>query len=64
LNKLVSVQLAVQTRTLIKVPLYSLQDIGYIHPLTSEISTFHKPPVKEWDDWEEGEAPDIVRLNM
>lgn len=43
LNKLVSVQLAVQCRTLVKVPLYTVQDIIYIHPLTNEISAFYKP---------------------
>jgi hypothetical protein len=35
LNKLVSVQLAVQGRTLVKVPMYTVQDIIYI-PLTNE----------------------------
>ena len=38
LNKLLSIQLANQTRTLIKIPLYSILDLSYIHPLTSEIS--------------------------
>ena len=40
LNKLLSVQLAIQTITLIKVPLYTITDISYIHPLTSEITSF------------------------
>jgi hypothetical protein len=43
LNKLVSVQVAIQTRTLIKIPLYNLQNISYIHPLTSEITPWYKP---------------------
>lgn len=43
LNELLSKQTAVQSRTIIKVPLYTLQDISYIHPLTSEISNFYKP---------------------
>jgi len=47
LNKLVSTQLAVQTRTLIKIPLYNSFDISYIHPITSEISSFYKPEVDE-----------------
>lgn len=38
LNKLLSIQLANQTRTLIKIPLYSILDLSYIHPLTAEIS--------------------------
>lgn len=48
LNKLISVQLAVQSRTLFKVPLYNTLDISYIHPLTSELSSFYKPNVDEW----------------
>ena len=46
-NKLVSSQLAVQSRTLVKVPLYTIQDITYIHPLTNEISAFYKPQSEE-----------------
>lgn len=37
-NKLVSVQTAVQRRTIVKVPCVELLDIGYVHPLTSSIS--------------------------
>jgi hypothetical protein len=47
LNILVSTQLAVQSRTLIKIPLYNSFDISYIHPITSEISSFYKPEVDE-----------------
>jgi hypothetical protein len=43
LNKLISVQIAVQTRTLIKIPLYNTFDISYAHPLTSEITSLFKP---------------------
>ena len=43
MNRLISVQFAVQCRTLVKVPLYSIQDISYVHPLTNEISAFYKP---------------------
>ena len=43
LNQLLSVQIATQTRTLIKIPLYNTYDISYVHPLTSDISTFYKP---------------------
>jgi len=39
-NQLVSSQLAVQSRTLIKVPLYKTLDFSYIHSITSNISTF------------------------
>jgi hypothetical protein len=38
LNKLISVQTAIQRRTIVKVPLYNPYDISYVHPLTSEIS--------------------------
>jgi hypothetical protein len=48
LNKLISTQLAVQARTIIKVPLYKPLDISYVHPLTSEISSFYPPKVEEW----------------
>jgi hypothetical protein len=37
-NKLVSVQTAVQRRTILKVPAFEPFDIGYVNPLTSEIS--------------------------
>lgn len=42
LNKLLSVQTAVQARTLVKVPLYKEYDISYVHPLTSEMSSIYK----------------------
>ena len=37
-NLLVSVQTAVQRRVVLKVPCFDPFDIGYVHPLTSEIS--------------------------
>jgi hypothetical protein len=43
LNKLVSTQTAIHTRTFIKIPLYRQYDISYAHPLTSEITTFFNP---------------------
>ena len=43
LNTLISMQFAVQSRTLIKIPLYKTLDISYVHPLTSEITSFYKP---------------------
>jgi len=54
LNKLVSTQAAVQSRVLIKIPLYKTMDVSYIHPLTSEISNFYKPEPDEWH------APDLL----
>lgn len=42
LNTLLSVQTAVQARTLVKVPLYREYDISYVHPLTSEMSSIFK----------------------
>jgi len=50
LNKLLSVQIATQTRTLIKVPLYNTYDVSYVHPLSSEITTFYKPKKVNWGD--------------
>jgi hypothetical protein len=38
LNRLVSAQTAVQTRTILKVPLYHPYDVSYVNPLSSEIS--------------------------
>jgi len=43
LNTLISVQYAVQARTLVKVPLYTIHDISYVHPLTNEITAFYDP---------------------
>lgn len=43
LNRLLSVQHAVQSRTLVKVPLYTLQNISYIHPLTNDLYDFYEP---------------------
>jgi hypothetical protein len=45
INKLISTQMAVQTRTMIKLPLYKPFDISFVHPLTFEISNFYKPEV-------------------
>jgi hypothetical protein len=70
-NKLISTQLAVQTRTLIKLPLYKSFDISYIHPTTSEISNFYKPEIEEWtppqifglaDDDTKGKKCDELKL--
>jgi hypothetical protein len=56
LNSIVSVQCAVQTRALIKVPLYYLSDISYVHPLTSEITNYYKPRDSYLFSNEEGEG--------
>ena len=48
LNKLISVQLAVQCRVFIKVPLYQRYEISYVHPLTSEITSYYKPRNMDW----------------
>lgn len=45
LNKLVSVQTALQTRTLIKIPLNKRYNLAYAHPLTSEITEYYTPKV-------------------
>jgi hypothetical protein len=51
LNKLLSVQTAVQKRTLVKVPLYAPYDISYVHPLTSQISDIYKNKVDVKDPY-------------
>ena len=48
INKLISIQLAVQARVIIKVPMYNRYDIAYIHPLTSELTSFYKPKNLDW----------------
>jgi hypothetical protein len=48
LNELISVQTAVQARTIIKIPLYNRYDISYVHPLTSEITSYYKPKTWDW----------------
>lgn len=50
LNKLLSVQSATQTRTIIKLPMYDTYDIAYVHPLTSELTTYYKPRNPGADD--------------
>jgi len=66
INKLISTQMAVQTRTMIKLPLYKPFDISFVHPLTSEISNFYKPDVDVWTppqllvvDWDKEAAKGI-----
>jgi len=49
LNRLISVQTSIQTRTIVKIPRYSTLDISFAHPLTSETTTFFKPIVQDWD---------------
>src|SRR5258705_12253398 len=39
LNKLLTVQIAVNSRTIIKIPLNKSYEISYVHPLTSNISS-------------------------
>lgn len=63
LNKLVSVQRAVQGRMLIKVPLYRTYDISYIHPLTSDITNLYKPVYTSWCNNRSNSHSDLVSLN-
>jgi hypothetical protein len=49
LNKLISIQLAMKTRTMVKIPLYSCKDISFVHALTSEITTYFKPKIVDWN---------------
>lgn len=66
LNKLISIQIALQTRTLVKVPLNSIQDISYVHPLTSEITNFYKPKTFNWkasDDCSEKTINEMSLIN-
>jgi hypothetical protein len=44
-NRLLSVQTAVQKRTIIKIPMYHPYDVSYIHPLSSEVSEIFKNKV-------------------
>ena len=64
LNKLVSTQVAVQTRLFIKVPMYRRYDISYVHPLTSEVTTFHKPKNLSWCDKAGSEERTIVEMGL
>lgn len=57
LNRLLSVQLAVKARVIIKVPLYNLYDISYVHPLTSDITTYFKPKYLEWVKSDDSNTP-------
>lgn len=50
LNKLVSVQCAVQSRVFIKIPLYHRFDISYVHPLTSDITNYYTPRNQYWGE--------------
>ena len=65
LNKLVSTQLAVQSRVIIKLPMYRRYDISYIHPLTSEVTTFHKPKNLSWEEKSGGdEVRTIIEMGL
>jgi len=48
LNRLLSVQTAIQSRTLLKLPMNKKYNISYVHPLTSEITTYYEPKNLEW----------------
>ena len=65
-NKLLSMQTAVQARTLIKVPLYNILDISFIHPHTSEITTFYKPTINSFytDSTQECENQNINEMDL
>lgn len=38
-----------QCRTIIKVHLYNSYNISYVQPLSSEISSFYKPELNDWE---------------
>ena len=44
-NKMISAQIALQRRTILKIPLYTPQDISYVHPLDSTLSNIYKNKV-------------------
>lgn len=46
-NKLVSFQTAQRSRTLLKIPLNYSYDISYVHPITSELTSYYKPHVED-----------------
>jgi hypothetical protein len=58
LNSLLSIQLANQTRTIIRIPLNTSLDLSYIHPLTSEISKLTSDKDK---DQEPGKVNEIEK---
>jgi hypothetical protein len=43
LNELLSLQLALNTRTIVKIPLYKPYEISYVHPLTNKVSYYSNP---------------------
>ena len=47
LNKLLSVQTAIQRRLIVKVPLNNRYNLAYVNPLTSDISEFYQPGVND-----------------
>lgn len=64
LNRLVSIQLAVQTRTLVKIPLYSCLDLSYVNPLSSDITSYYKPEYSMFDsDEDSGKLSELNILN-
>jgi len=46
-NKLISLQLALTTKTYLKIPLNSVQNLSYVHPLTSEITENFRPDLSD-----------------
>jgi hypothetical protein len=47
LNRLLSVQTAIQRRIIVKAPRYNVYNLSYSHPLTSEISEFYQPGIND-----------------
>ena len=48
LNKLLSLQLTIQTKTYVKIPLYKPLKISYVHPLTSALTDNFTPRIQEF----------------
>lgn len=59
LNELVSVQTAVQCRTIIKIPLDTPFDLSYVHPVTSEVSDVFLSKVGLKQPFKDTFIPDI-----
>jgi hypothetical protein len=47
INKLLSVQTAIQRQSVVKVPLYNIYNLAYCQPLTREMSEFYQPGIND-----------------
>ena len=57
LNELVSAQVAVYERTILKIPLYHAYNISYINPLSSEVSDIYVNKINSGDSYKYSFTP-------